>query len=89
MYEQRVSYSFEFAQAIKSASNFINMQKNVPNNRKLGYVNFTKLLLQLYNHSFGQGKFRLLTIKQNIVAQKLLSDRAWIVEKIAELDQTS
>jgi len=85
MYEERKEYSYEFYQAIKSAANFIYLQKNVPNNRKQGYINFTKLLLQLYNYSFSQGKFKLATIKQNIEAQKLLSDRAWIMEKVLEL----
>lgn len=85
IYEEREDYSFEFSQAIKSAANFINMQKNVPKSRKLGYINFTKLLLQLYNYSFEQGKFKLATIKENIKTQKLLSDRSWIVEKLAEL----
>jgi len=86
LYEERQEYTFEFSQAIKSSANFINLQKNVPYNRKQGYSNFTKLLLKLYNYSFGEGKFKLVTIKQNIEAQKLLSDRAWIMEKLAELD---
>jgi len=85
MYEVRQDYSYEFSQAIKSAANFINMQKNVPNNRKLGYINFTKLLLKLYNFSFKFGKFKLNTIITNVESKKILSDRAWILEKIEEL----
>jgi len=86
MYEERIEYSYEFSQAIKSAANFINLQKNVPKNRKRSYINFTKLLQQLYNYSFQQGKFKLSTIKQNIKSQKLLTDRGWIIEKIKELN---
>lgn len=85
MYEKRQEYSFEFSQAIKSAASFINLQKNVPNNRKQGYTNFFKLLLKLYNYRFEQGRFKLQTIKQDVETQKLLSDRVWILEKAAEL----
>jgi len=52
---------------------------------KTSYKNFIRTLINLYRIKHGVTKMQLENVKQKLLAQKLNSNKSWLLEKIGEL----
>jgi len=69
----------------RSFEKFIREHKNLPSKSKTSYRNFSRTLINLYRIKHNVTKMKLENLKQKLIAQKLNSNKSWLLEKIKEL----
>jgi len=84
LYENSSDFSQYFVQSIRSLQEYLKNQKKTPHATKQGYLNFAKLLLQLYQVKFNKGKLGLDDLEFTLNQHKFYSDKVWLLEKIQD-----
>jgi len=73
----------------RSTKIFFKENKSLPTKDKRGYINFIEILVKIYRlrHNVNATKANIERIREGLNAQKLNSDKRWLLEKIKELEE--
>jgi len=86
-FELEKHYSDPTAQVFRSIETFIKRNKLINTKDKTYATNFIKLTFNLYRYKHKIGKMKLEKIKEKFENAKLISEKAWLQEKIEELEK--
>jgi len=89
LYEKEKDYSDPTMQAFRSAHKYFKGNKSLAAKIRTGYTNFIQILINLYQlrHNVNATKANAKRIKEKLDAQKLNSDKRWLLEKLEELER--
>jgi len=85
LYEKENEYSEYTMTTFRSADRFFNLNKQLPQRRKMGYRNFIIILMTLYRIRHREGTRTLSWVEGQLEQQEVNSDKRWLLEKIEEL----
>lgn len=85
LFETSTAYSYQFLQTLRRAKEFFKNQKNIPSQRKKAYLNFLKILVNLYHYIYKKRKISIITIEEQLENMEIVNFRAWLKEKINDL----
>jgi len=85
LFETRSEYNYQFLQALRTGKEFFKNQKNIPLQRKRAYLNFLKILVNLYYYVYKKRKTSIIAIEKQLKNMEVVNFRAWLKEKINEL----
>jgi len=84
-YELNTEYLETTHTLFRSFEKYIGEHKNITSKSKTSYKNFIRTLINLYRIKHKATKMQLSNLKQKLEAQKLNSNKNWLLQKIEEL----
>lgn len=84
-YELDSKYEETTHTLFRSFEKYIREHKSLTSKSKTSYKNFIRTLINLYRIKHGVTKMKLENLKQKLEAQKLNSNKSWLLEKIGVL----
>jgi len=78
-------YDERTTQILRSAERFIVNHQVLPTTHKKSYKNFIKVLINLYRVKHQVGKKTLDTIHNDLLTTDFITDKKWLLNKIAEI----
>jgi len=88
-YELDADYKETTHTLFRAFEKYIREHKSLTGKSKTSYKNFIRTLINLYRIKHKVTKMRLSNLKEKLVAQKLNSNKSWLLEKITELENTN
>jgi len=86
LYGKEKTYNEYTVTAFRSIEKFFKTNKELPTENKKGYINFIRILINLYRIRYNEGKRTLEWLKEKLGQQQVISDKPWLLEKITELE---
>jgi len=85
LYELDSDYKETTHTLFRSFEKYIREHKSINSKSKTSYKNFIRTLINLYRIKHSVTKMKLDNVKQKLEAQKLNSNKSWLLEKIGVL----
>lgn len=85
-YELDIEFDYRTERILRSAKKFFTSIKTFDKTKKLMYANFMNIFINLYKLKHNVGKTTLEQIRHRLDAQKVNSDKYWLMNKIEELE---
>lgn len=71
--------------SLEAFRQYLSNNKLIPDNRKIPYNNFYKMMSKLLLLKNKKNKYGLINLKKNLLAEYRLSNKIWLIEKTDEL----